>query len=328
MQEYIIDFPKQLKEASALVGGIKLGSRTEPIHNIIISGLGGSGFLADCLFDLCNDTIGVPIVANKGYSLPKFCDKNTLLILVSYSGNTEETVSCFHEAMSKGLKPICVSSGGKLKDLALNAGMDYIAMPTGFPPRASLAFGAANLFYVLNHFGVLLFDVASSFSKLGTFLDSKQSDIKATSKHYAVHFKNKILVAYAEDRIDGIALRLKQQINENSKAFCWYNIIPELNHNELVGWKQQHHAIGTLFVRTSFENVRNKHRFDFLKPLLENYVDEVLEIQAEGNSFFEQYFFLIHWCDWLSYYLALEHEQDPTEVRVIDNLKAYLNNIN
>jgi predicted nucleic acid binding AN1-type Zn finger protein len=88
-----------------------------------------------------------------------------------------------------------------------------------------------------------------------TFLDSKQSDIKATSKHYAVHYKNKILVAYAEDRIDGIALRLKQQINENSKAFCWYNIIPELNHNELVGWKQQHHAIGTLFIRTSFENM-------------------------------------------------------------------------
>jgi glucose/mannose-6-phosphate isomerase len=127
MQEYIIDFPKQLKEASTLVGAIKLGSRTEPIHNIIISGLGGSGFLADCLFDLCNDTIGpCQYVANKGYSLPKFCDKNTLLILVSYSGNTEETVSCFHEAMSKGLKPICVSSGGKLKDLALNAGMDLI----------------------------------------------------------------------------------------------------------------------------------------------------------------------------------------------------------
>jgi glucose/mannose-6-phosphate isomerase len=95
-----------------------------------------------------------------------------------------------------------------------------------------------------------------------------------------------------------------------------------------VGWKQQHHEIGTLFIRTSFENIRNKHRFDFLKPLLESYVDEVLEIQAEGSSFFEQYFFLIHWCDWLSYYLALEHEQDPTEVRVIDNLKAYLNNIN
>jgi fructoselysine-6-P-deglycase FrlB-like protein len=75
MQEYIIDFPKQLKEASTLVGAIKLGSRTEPIHNIIISGLGGSGFLADCLFDLCNDTIGVPIVANKGYSLPNSATK-------------------------------------------------------------------------------------------------------------------------------------------------------------------------------------------------------------------------------------------------------------
>jgi glucose/mannose-6-phosphate isomerase len=328
MQEYIIDFPKQLKDALTIVKSNTLSARTEPISNIVISGLGGSGFLADCLFDLCVDTVTVPILANKGYTLPKFCDEKTLLILVSYSGNTEETLSCFHEAVALHLKPICVSSGGKLKDYALANGFDHVIMPPGFPPRASLAFGVTNLFYILNHFGMYTIDVQDTFSKLSHFLLASQTDIKAQTKNFALHFKNKILVAYAEDKIDSIALRLKQQINENSKAFCWYNIIPELNHNEVVGWKQGHHEIGSLFIRTSFENVRNKHRFDFLKPLLSNYVNEVLEIRAEGVTFFEQYFYLIHWCDWLSYYLALEHEQDPTEVRVIDNLKAYLNNIN
>lgn len=328
MQEYIIDFPKQLKEAIAFTKQIQLKARNNEIQNIVISGLGGSGFLADCVFDLCNDNVHVPIVGNKGYALPKFCNENTLLILVSYSGNTEETISCLHEAISLGLKPICISSGGKVKDIATQHHLDYITMPTGFPPRASLAYGAANLFYVLNFYNVLKFEVEKEFLSLSDFLTTEQQNIQATAKNLSIHFKNKILVAYAEDRIDGVALRLKQQINENSKAFCWYNIIPELNHNELVGWKQEHHEIGSLFIRTSYENIRNSHRFEFLKPVLSQYVDEVMEIRAEGTTFFEQYFYLIHWCDWLSYFLALEHLQDPTEVRVIDSLKAYLNTIN
>jgi len=284
--------------------------------------------LADCLFDLTVDKIAIPIIANKGYTLPAFCDKKTLLILVSYSGNTEETVSCFNEAIRRGMQPVCVCSGGQLKELALAHDMSFLPMPTGFPPRASLAFGAAYLFHVLNNFSLFAFDVAKEFTRLSEFLEKQQEEMKASSKNMAVHFKNKVLIAYAEDKIDGVALRLKQQINENSKAYCWYNVVPELNHNELVGWKQTHHAIGSLFLRTSFENERNQHRFDFLKPFVGKFVNEVYEFHAVGNDFFEQYFYLIHWCDWLSYYLALEQEQDSVEVRAIDSLKAYLSNIN
>ncbi|HNM33237.1 MAG TPA: hypothetical protein PKM51_10800, partial [Chitinophagales bacterium] len=192
MDELIAGFPQQLERAMQIGEAAKIGKNKFPIRNILISGLGGSGIGGTIIANILRDDIAVPILVNKEYQIPAYVNENTLVVISSYSGNTEETVSCFHEAIAKGLKPVCVSSGGKLRDLALRQGIDFVPMPTGFPPRASLAYGAANLFYILNHFGVLQYNVATAFSQLGAFLQAKQTDIQVTAKHYAVHYKNKI----------------------------------------------------------------------------------------------------------------------------------------
>ena len=328
MNRLIEEFPNQLKDSTSVFTRCELKTSHNEVKNILVCGLGGSGFIGDLVLDLVSRDLSIPLIINKGYHLPKFADDSTLLILASYSGYTEEVLSCFEEAIEQKLNPICISSGGKLKEFAARHGCDFINIPTGFPPRTSLAYGFSSFIHVLTHFNIIPSHYNSLSLDLSNFLLLNQEEIKQSAALCATACKNKIIVAYTEDRIESVALRLKQQINENSKSYCWFNILPELNHNELVGWKQSHHAIQSLFLRTSFENERNKHRFEFIKPIVNEFADSVIEIFPKGNTLAEQYFFLLHWSDWLSYFLAIEQEQDPVEVNVIDNLKSFLKNIN
>jgi glucose/mannose-6-phosphate isomerase len=327
MYDLIANFPNHLNQAVADFDKSVIHHDTKDISNIVVCGLGGSGFIGDLIKDICSQDLNVPLIIVKGYRLPTFVDNNTLIIIASYSGNTEEALSCFSQAIKKSNKPICISAGGMLKSVAIENSCIYVEMPFGLPPRTSLGFGFTNMLYLLISLNLISEEKANLPLSIASFLLSKQNDIKESAEQTAKIFKSSIIVSYVEDAIEAVAIRLKQQINENSKAYCWYNVLPELNHNELVGWKQAHHNIKGLFLRTSFEHPRNKHRFDFIKPVVESYDTEVVEIHAVGETFAEQYFYLIHWCDWLSYYLALEHEVDPIEVNVIDKLKNYLANI-
>ncbi len=328
MYDLIANFPNNLKQAVADFEKNAIHEESKTFSNIVVCGLGGSGFTANLIKDICSHDLKVPFIVVKGYRLPNFVDSNSLLIIASYSGNTEEALSCFNEAIKLSIKPLCISSGGELKKLAQKHNCNFVEMPSGFPPRTSLAFGFVNMLNSLISLGYLSSEKKQLPLSIADFLLAKQNDIRESAKHTAQAFKSNIMIAYVEDAIESVAIRLKQQINENSKAYCWFNVLPELNHNEIVGWKQDHHDIKALFLRTSFEHPRNKHRFDFIKPVIESYATEVIEINAVGDTFAEQYFYLIHWCDWLSYYLALEQGVDPVEVNVIDKLKNYLANIN
>ncbi len=328
MHDLIANFPNNIKQAVADFDKSVIHEKRTTFSNIVVCGLGGSGFTGDLIKDICSKDFKTPFIVVKGYRLPAFIDNSTLLIIASYSGNTEEALSCFSQAIEKNNKPICISAGGALKSQAIENGCVHIEMPTGLPPRTSLGFGFTNMLFILTSLNLIPDTKIDLPLSIAEFLNHKQAAIKESAQQTARIFKSNIMVAYVEDAIEAVAIRLKQQINENSKAYCWYNVLPELNHNELVGWKQAHHDIKALFLRTSFEHPRNKHRFDFIKPVLESYDTEVFEINAIGDTFAEQYFYLIHWCDWLSYYLALEHEVDPVEVNVIDKLKNYLANIN
>ncbi len=327
MEKLIADFPQHMLQAVQIAEGIHLSKRESTIQNVLICGLGGSGIGGNLVTDLTADQIVVPVIVNKGYELPTFADEHTLLILCSYSGNTEETLSCTAQAVSRGLKPVCIASGGKLKEIAATNGFDFIEVPGGFPPRTTLGFGSTILFHVLDHFALIDFSVSEEITSLSEFLTSEQAAIKADSLALAKKLKDKTVIAYVEDRIQSVALRLKQQINENSKSNCWINVIPELNHNELVGWKFNNDTLAGLFLRTDFENKRNTLRFDFIRPVVAENVSAVHEVRAKGATLLEQYFYLVHFGDWLSYYMCLEHGQDPIEVHVIDKLKAHLSAI-
>jgi glucose/mannose-6-phosphate isomerase len=177
---------------------------------------------------------------------------------------------------------------------------------------------------VLDQFALIDFSVSEEITSVSEFLTREQAGIKADSLALAKKLKTKTVIAYVEDRIKSVALRLKQQINENSKSNCWINVIPELNHNELVGWRFKNDTLAGLFLRSDFENPRNVLRFDFIKSTVADNVSEVHEVRAKGGTLLEQYFYHVHFGDWLSYYMALEHGVDPVEVHVIDKLKAHL----
>lgn len=327
MEQLIASFPQHIMEAIRLTETAKLSRRETAIQNVLICGLGGSGIGGDLVTDLTTAEIPVPIVVNKGYELPAFADADTLLILCSYSGNTEETISCTEEAIRRGLKPVCIASGGRLKELATANGFDFIELPGGFPPRTTLGFGSTILFYVLDSFGLIDLSVGEEMAGISEFLTQNQSDIKAESQALAKKLGGKTVIAYTEDRIKSVALRLKQQINENAKSNCWINVIPELNHNELVGWRFKNETLAALYLRTDYENPRNVLRFDFIKPAVTDHVSGLYEVRAKGASLLQQYFYHVHFGDWLSYYMALEHGVDPVEVRVIDGLKNHLNSV-
>ncbi|MBS1593533.1 MAG: bifunctional phosphoglucose/phosphomannose isomerase [Bacteroidetes bacterium] len=327
MEKLIESFPQHILEAIKITENVQFSRRETAIQHVLICGLGGSGIGGDLVTDLTAAEITVPIIVNKGYELPAFADADTLLILCSYSGNTEETLSCAEEAIRRGLKPVCIASGGKLKELATANGFDFIELPGGFPPRTTLGFGSTILFYVLDSFGLIDLSVGEEMTAVSEFLTANQAAIKTESQALAKKLGGKTVIAYAEDRIKSVALRLKQQINENAKSNCWINAIPELNHNELVGWRFKNDTLAALYLRTDYENPRNVLRFDFIKPTVADHVSALYEVRAKGESLLQQYFYHVHFGDWLSYYMALEHGVDPVEVNVIDALKGHLSSV-
>lgn len=139
--------------------------------------------------------------------------------------------------------------------------------------------------------------------------------------------KDKLPIIYASEELEAVAIRLRQQINENAKQICWHHIFPEMNHNELVGWRFPEYILkktAVLILRSSFDHIRVQARYDICKPIFKKYTQDVYEIVAQGKSILAQVFYLIHFSDWLSYFLAKENKIDPTPVEVIDYLKSSL----
>lgn len=328
MYELIQQFPSQLLKALEIGEGLSLKTKfNSPIKNVLVSGLGGSGIGGSILNELTRDELPIPVSVNKGYFLPAFVDSSTLLILSSYSGNTEETLVCAEQAIAKGLKPVCITSGGKLTEIAQENDFDLIKIPGGYPPRACLGYSGIQLFYVLHHFGLINDRFKQQIKNTAAFLETEQALIIDDVKFLAPKIARKIIVAYGEDKYESALLRLKQQINENAKLHCWYNVIPEMNHNELVGWREPNDAVAVLIFRADDEYERNTHRLLFKKDVIEKISESVYEIHAKGADNFEKHFYFIHFGDWLSYELAVLQGYDPIEIDVLNKLKAHMGSI-
>jgi glucose/mannose-6-phosphate isomerase len=329
MFELIKEFPAQMREALQI--GQKAQLKTAPatqVKNVVVCGLGGSGIGGDLLAELLKSELKVPVLVNKSYFLPAFVDASTLLILSSYSGNTEETVACAHEALRRGLQPVVVTAGGKLEEIARKNNLDLINIPAGHPPRACLGYSFTQLFFILKHFGLINGDFQEQLNRTASFLEAEQNTIMQDAEYLAGKLLQKIIVLYAEDKYESTALRLKQQINENSKMHCWYNVVPEMNHNELVGWKEPVANLAVIIFRSEDEFHRNTQRIIYKKDVIVKLSNNVYELYAKGANLLEKHFYLIHIGDWLSYHLAMLQGIDPVEVNVITNLKKRLDSLN
>lgn len=324
MDKLIAGFGQQLQEAMAIGQAAVITKPAKDIRNIVVTGLGGSGIGGNLVAEIVEKELKVPYLVNKDYFMPAFVGEHTLVIASSYSGNTEETLSAFDEALAKGAKIVCVSSGGKLIELAKQHGLDHVLVPGGNPPRASLGYSFVQQLYILNKLGLIGNEFEKQLEDAVQLIEREQDHIRSQSKDIAGKLKGKIPVIYITTPMASVGVRFKQQINENSKMLCWNHTIPEMNHNELVGWRNKIGPWVPVFLRNRDDYSRNQQRIEINKEIVAQYSDYVIEIWSKGNSHIEKAIYLIHLTDWVSYDLAILNQVDAVEVKVIDFLKNSL----
>jgi len=324
MNDYISAFTDHLKEAIAIGKASQLNSCDTKIENVLICGLGGSGIGGTILNDLISDKVNVPVNGSKDYNIPNYVGKNTLVIASSYSGNTEETLFSLRACQEKGAQIACISSGGALEETAKENGYNLITIPGGHPPRAMFGYSFTQLFFMFNHYGLIDDSFLSDFDKSIKLLDNEKQNIQAEAKELAKKMYKTTPVIYTAAGFEGVGVRFRQQINENSKMLCWHHVVPEMNHNELVGWAGGKDEYAVLIFRSSFEHSRTSVRINISKEIFKKYTSTVLEFEAKGDTFLAQTFYHILLGDWISVYLAELHKVDDVEVKVIDFLKAEL----
>jgi glucose/mannose-6-phosphate isomerase len=323
MKALVQNFTNQLRE-SKLIADKAIVSDPKNIRSVLITGLGGSGIGGTIVSELIADTCTVPILVNKDYFLPAFVNESTLVIVSSYSGNTEETLNAMQEAIAKKAQVVAITSGGKVLQLAKQHQFDFIEIPGGNPPRACIGYSLTQLIKVLVAKNLASPELLSDLESGITLLDQESTAIKADAQKVAQKLLNKIPVIYSLGTCEGTVVRFRQQINENSKMLCWHHTLPEMNHNELVGWTTRNESLAVVTFHTSFDYERTKKRYEVCRPLFEQYANSVTDITAKGQSRLEQFLYLIHIGDWISCYLADLRGVDPVEVNVIDHLKGEL----
>ena len=323
MDKLIHNFIDQLEEAIEIGEKVTLSEPNNELRNIVISGLGGSGIGGNMTYEFCKSELSIPIQVNKSYFVPKYVNEHSLVIISSYSGNTEETLSAMEDAFNKGAHIICISSGGKVIDFAKENGLDHIIVPGGMPPRSCLGYSLVQQLYVMKELKLTSGTPLENLDTAIELLKKDQEDIKAKAKVYAKDMVGKKAVIYINAWMETVAIRWRQQINENSKALSWHHVIPEMNHNELVGWRNQEDDLYVIFLRNENDYERIQQRIDINKGIISKYAKAV-DIYSKGVSHVEKALYFIHLGDWISYYIAVEKDIDAVEVKVIDYLKSEL----
>lgn len=325
MDKLIAQFPKQIADALEIAVDADLRSLSNKIfNNAVICGMGGSGIGGKMVSQWFLSEASVPVTLVQSYSLPGFVNNKTLVIGSSYSGNTEETMTVVKEAHQAGATIIGVSSGGDLVRFCKESGSDYIKVPGGNPPRSMLAFSVIQLVKILSTAGVIKRDSLHQIDRCRHLLNTELLSIKQEAKKLANHIHNKWCVLYGNTELESVLVRARQQINENSKQLCWHHVIPEMNHNELVGWGGGSSEIAPVFFISQFMCDRNKLRFELNIDVIGKKTNAILSINGKGNSTIEESFYFVHIIDWASLYLADLNGVDPMEINVIDQLKDSL----
>jgi glucose/mannose-6-phosphate isomerase len=335
MYDLIYEFPYQFEGASNIAQAAKLPDwNVSQIQNVVLAGLGGSAIGGDLVRSYLAERLNVPFSICRNYTLPHFVDESSLVFISSYSGNTEETLSAYEDALKRKAKILTLSSGGKVKEMSLQKEITWVNIPKGFPPRAALGYSFVPVLLMLERLGFVQGE-EDQIKKVGEFLSSNRSSYRLESgvqenpaKRLALELHQKLPIIYAAtDHFDAVSTRWKGQICENAKMLSFNNIFPEFNHNELVGWKIISEYRGHLIVvilKDKEDHPRIKKRMEIVKGIIEKVGVRVIEVGSRGEALLSRIFSLIQLGDFASFYLAILNREDPTPVKVIDFLKNEL----
>jgi len=336
MRKLLVEFPKQITEAS------KIGSEARVPHlpaggvdRIVVTGLGGSAIGGDVLRAALSDELAVPLTVNRHYFLPEYVDKRTLVVVSSYSGNTEETIAAHQDAVRRGAAVLCISSNGETARLAARHDQALITIPKGLPPRAALGYSFFPVLIALSKMNLIapkekeIRETVSLLRKKAKLYSSLNAQNRALE--VAKHLYTKLPVIYSSaDRFDVVNTRWRGQLAENAKVLAFGHVLPEMNHNELVGWKVLRRIMqdmAVVFLRDKGDHKRVQLRMEITKDIASQYASSIVEVESEGRSPLARMFSLIYLGDWVSFYLAILNGVDPTPVKVIDYLKNELSKV-
>jgi len=320
-----LDLPKQLQIGHHTV-------RYANVNKVVFAGMGGSAIAGDVVRDWADGICRVPMEAVRGYHLPAYVDEDTLVFLVSYSGNTEETLSCMLDAVEKGCKMVCISSDGAMQRAAKALKLPILGLPRMAAARVSFPYLLAPIPYVLAKLNILPLDKVEAEMNEATEMVAKLTKEyaieKPFEKNYAKQAASQIFgtvpVIYSYSQYRSVGLRFKTQINENCKLPARCDVFPELDHNEIMGWEAskqilKHYTL--ILLRGPEEPEEVKTRIEVLKEKFFTRAKGMIEIHAQGQTTLTRMLHLLFTADMISLYLAVLLRRDPVASQTFQILK-------
>ncbi|UCH86062.1 MAG: bifunctional phosphoglucose/phosphomannose isomerase [Dehalococcoidia bacterium] len=333
MMDRIRDLPHQCRAAWQEVQALKLPDDYCDIDKVVILGMGGSAIAGDLLGSLVALESPIPIFSHRDYELPLLVDGRTLLIASSYSGNTEEVLSCFERGLGTGAKKVVITGGGKLLTTARANGVPAFVFHYESEPRAALGYGIMPLLAIAQKVDIVadknedVDETIAVMIDLATRIDETMPLARNPAKQLAQRLHQRLPVVYSAGILAQVARRWKGQLNETSKMWCFYEELPEANHNAIVGYGLPKEIAGkalVVFLRAPSLHPRVLLRYDLTQTALEEAGVESATVDAEGKSPLAQMMSAILFGDWVSLYLAILNDVEPAPTPPIATLKERL----
>jgi len=331
MLDRIKDLPKQVRDAWTIARAAQLPPAHGDVRNITVAGMGGSAIGGDLAAALLAGELKVPMNVHRDYGLPAYVGRDSLVIASSYSGNTEESLSSFEEAQRRGARVLVLTTGGKIAELARAAKYPVITFSYPAQPRAALGYSLGLVLGALTRLGFvrdLSSDIDAALADVAKLEERVHEGARTNdAKKLAIELYGRIIFAYGGGVLGVMARRVKGQWNENAKNWGAFDVLPELNHNGVVGFPHPdiaRDALTVLLLRSDRDNPRHKLRFDVTRELLDRASVPHKTLQFSGANMLSEVLQLTLFTDYVSFYVALLNGVDPSPVKSIDYLKERL----
>ena len=314
--------PDHLRDALWRVSSAKL--EEIDCSGLIVCGMGGSAIGGDLAAAALGSRLGKPLDVVRGYGVPAWTPPDRAILCSSYSGNTEETIACYAAAEAVGAQRIVATTGGAIGGAARSDGVPVIGMPAGLQPRAAVGYTfaiAAEVAALVGAGPAIRTEIDSSASHL----ESARESLLALAADVAGRIHGSVPLLYGCGLTTPVAYRWKCQVNENAKLPAFGHSIPELDHNEIVGWAgAEAGAFSAVLLEDKDQHPRERRRFDLTAELIADRARDVVRIETEGETRTERLLWAVMLGDLVSLELATREAVDPTPVDLIEDLKDRL----
>jgi glucose/mannose-6-phosphate isomerase len=302
------------------------------LKNVVLAGMGGSALAGDCAKNWLEGRLSVPLEVVRGYTLPAYVGEHSLVVVSSYSGNTEETLAAYADARQKGAQVVVMTTGGRLADLAQEHQVQLLKLPDGYEPRMALLVMLKLVVAVLEQASLVsdslheLNDAHRLLSESSQEMGKDTPTANNPAKKIAIELMGRAVWVFGGPALASAAYYWKISINEDAKNVASWNSFPEFDHNEIVGWTSHpiQKPFGIVQLQSNLDNPRIAKRWAETNRLLSGQMPAPIEVMAKGQTQIEQLLWAIQLGDFVACYLAILNGVNPVKTPIIDKLKAAL----